>query len=340
MTSLCCSAPRPRRSPDTWHRVRTCALRRGVRGGRRRRQHRIRCRRVAGWRRPTPQTGSSSWRPAQVRRSMSGVVPDGCWWPCNNRACSPTASTCPLPQSPEPAPAASVPPAQTSPPCRSSPTKDTGRTCCSPTATLASGAGRAAAQPRTRPAGQRGTRPRRTRPGRWAHAGVTITQLRLRVGGDYSAPFRWATVGVDAIARLADDAGLRLLRSSDTPVGASPCWAGSGRPRHATARRTASPVKDTDFGRGCAGRRWRPGSAPGSQCASAPPSSPGCGATTRSRRPDWLTMPTRPVNFYRVTQGLHIVAGSAAVPLLLVKLWSVTRACSCRYRSGPRVTPS
>ena len=39
--------------------------------------------------------------------------------------------------------------------------------------------------------------------------------------------------------------------------------------------------------------------------------------------PDWLTMPTRPVNLYRVTQGLHIVAGSAAVPLLLVKLWSV-----------------
>ena len=39
--------------------------------------------------------------------------------------------------------------------------------------------------------------------------------------------------------------------------------------------------------------------------------------------PDWLTMPTRPVNLYRVTQGLHIVAGSAAVPLLLIKLWSV-----------------
>jgi hypothetical protein len=39
--------------------------------------------------------------------------------------------------------------------------------------------------------------------------------------------------------------------------------------------------------------------------------------------PAWLTMPTRPVNLYRVTQGLHIVAGSVAVPLLLVKLWSV-----------------
>ena len=39
--------------------------------------------------------------------------------------------------------------------------------------------------------------------------------------------------------------------------------------------------------------------------------------------PGWLTMPTRPVNLYRVTQGLHIVAGSTAVPLLLVKLWTV-----------------
>jgi len=39
--------------------------------------------------------------------------------------------------------------------------------------------------------------------------------------------------------------------------------------------------------------------------------------------PAWVSMPTRPVNLYRVTQGLHIVAGSVAVPLLLVKLWSV-----------------
>ena len=39
--------------------------------------------------------------------------------------------------------------------------------------------------------------------------------------------------------------------------------------------------------------------------------------------PDWLTLPTRPASLYRVTQGLHVIAGSAAVPLLLVKLWSV-----------------
>jgi hypothetical protein len=37
----------------------------------------------------------------------------------------------------------------------------------------------------------------------------------------------------------------------------------------------------------------------------------------------WFTIPTQPVWLYRVTQGVHVAAGSAAVPLLLVKLWSV-----------------
>lgn len=36
-----------------------------------------------------------------------------------------------------------------------------------------------------------------------------------------------------------------------------------------------------------------------------------------------VPFPTRPVWGYRVTQGLHYAAGIAAVPLLLVKLWSV-----------------
>ena len=36
-----------------------------------------------------------------------------------------------------------------------------------------------------------------------------------------------------------------------------------------------------------------------------------------------LPFPTRPVWGYRVTQGLHYAAGIAAVPLLLLKLWSV-----------------
>ncbi|WP_405984246.1 molybdopterin-dependent oxidoreductase [Streptomyces sp. NBC_00872] len=34
-------------------------------------------------------------------------------------------------------------------------------------------------------------------------------------------------------------------------------------------------------------------------------------------------LPTRPVSGYRITQALHIISGVAAVPLLLVKLWTV-----------------
>ena len=39
--------------------------------------------------------------------------------------------------------------------------------------------------------------------------------------------------------------------------------------------------------------------------------------------PSWLTLPVGPVWLYRVTQGLHVISGTAAIPLLLVKLWSV-----------------
>lgn len=39
--------------------------------------------------------------------------------------------------------------------------------------------------------------------------------------------------------------------------------------------------------------------------------------------PGWLTLPPEPAWLYRVTQGLHVVSGTAAIPLLLVKLWSV-----------------
>src|SRR5205085_7771216 len=37
----------------------------------------------------------------------------------------------------------------------------------------------------------------------------------------------------------------------------------------------------------------------------------------------FIAFPTRPVSLYRVTQGLHVISGTAAIPLLLVKLWSV-----------------
>jgi hypothetical protein len=37
----------------------------------------------------------------------------------------------------------------------------------------------------------------------------------------------------------------------------------------------------------------------------------------------WFFWPTHPVWLYRVTQGLHVISGIAAIPLLVVKLWSV-----------------
>ncbi|MCX6394891.1 MAG: molybdopterin-dependent oxidoreductase [Propionibacteriales bacterium] len=43
-----------------------------------------------------------------------------------------------------------------------------------------------------------------------------------------------------------------------------------------------------------------------------------------AQSPDpWFAFPTRPVRLYQLTQGVHVIAGTAAVPLLLVKLWAV-----------------
>jgi hypothetical protein len=39
--------------------------------------------------------------------------------------------------------------------------------------------------------------------------------------------------------------------------------------------------------------------------------------------PGWLPIGPDPAWLYRFTQGLHVVAGTAAIPLVLVKLWSV-----------------
>ncbi|WP_371330364.1 molybdopterin-dependent oxidoreductase [Streptomyces sp. TP-A0356] len=41
--------------------------------------------------------------------------------------------------------------------------------------------------------------------------------------------------------------------------------------------------------------------------------------------PGWLAvdLPSRPVSGYRITQGLHVASGIAAIPLLLAKLWTV-----------------
>jgi DMSO/TMAO reductase YedYZ molybdopterin-dependent catalytic subunit len=36
-----------------------------------------------------------------------------------------------------------------------------------------------------------------------------------------------------------------------------------------------------------------------------------------------MTFPTRPVSLYRLTQGVHVAVGTALIPLLLAKLWTV-----------------
>ncbi len=39
--------------------------------------------------------------------------------------------------------------------------------------------------------------------------------------------------------------------------------------------------------------------------------------------PGWFVWPASPASLYRVTQGFHVATGIAAIPLLLVKLWTV-----------------
>jgi DMSO/TMAO reductase YedYZ molybdopterin-dependent catalytic subunit len=39
--------------------------------------------------------------------------------------------------------------------------------------------------------------------------------------------------------------------------------------------------------------------------------------------PAWFDWPARPVGLFRVSQGIHVAAGLAAIPLLLAKLWTV-----------------
>lgn len=39
--------------------------------------------------------------------------------------------------------------------------------------------------------------------------------------------------------------------------------------------------------------------------------------------PSWFTYPARPAGLYRVTQGVHVASGTAAIPLLFAKVWVV-----------------
>lgn len=51
----------------------------------------------------------------------------------------------------------------------------------------------------------------------------------------------------------------------------------------------------------------------------------------------WFWWPSRPAGLYRVTQGVHVISGVAAIPLLLAKLWTVYPKLFARplFRSVP-----
>jgi len=44
---------------------------------------------------------------------------------------------------------------------------------------------------------------------------------------------------------------------------------------------------------------------------------------TLQHPPQWFEWRSRPAGLYRLTQGVHVISGTAAIPLLLAKLWSV-----------------
>jgi hypothetical protein len=52
--------------------------------------------------------------------------------------------------------------------------------------------------------------------------------------------------------------------------------------------------------------------------------------------PGWVPLGPDPAQLYRWTQGVHVISGTAAVPLLLVKLWSVFPRLFARPARGPR----
>ncbi|MEO6881968.1 MAG: molybdopterin-dependent oxidoreductase [Mycobacteriaceae bacterium] len=51
--------------------------------------------------------------------------------------------------------------------------------------------------------------------------------------------------------------------------------------------------------------------------------------------PFFFVWPTRPVGLYRWTQGLHVISGTAAIPLLGAKLWSVFPKLFAPFRLAP-----
>ncbi len=145
--------------------------------------------------------------------------------------------------------------------------------------------------------------------------GLLTRWATIRTAQASSRPFPWSIVGVDAVAGLAAEVGLGVLHAhrARPPLVRGP-W---------QARVTLRLPKESDF----TSRLRSPAVAARvglwlgicfvvcfvtglishyAQAGSQP-----------------VPFPTSPSWGYRVTQGLHVISGTAAVPLLLIKLWSV-----------------
>ena len=150
-------------------------------------------------------------------------------------------------------------------------------------------------------------------PGTGLHSG----SVRLSAGGLTSEPFPWSVVGADAMPSVATAAGFaRRDARRRRPLGRR---AGGGGGM--TALKTPPIPEQRDF----PSRLHHPRVAArvGAWLGICFFIAFATGLISHlAQQPDsWL--PSRPVWGYRLTQGLHVAAGTACVPLLLVKLWTV-----------------
>ena len=142
--------------------------------------------------------------------------------------------------------------------------------------------------------------------------------------------FAWAVVGADAIADLARPAGLGVAALGPTPSGR---WFARLGPR-AVSVKLPAPVErfttdpDAPLQQGVYRSALRDERLAAILGASLGILFSICFVTglyshIQQHPLSWLPIPARPAGLYRFTQGLHVVAGIASVPVLIAKLWLV-----------------
>ena len=150
-------------------------------------------------------------------------------------------------------------------------------------------------------------------PGAWAVARARVRRPATARAGR-GPVFRWARVGCRRRTPNSPPlAGLVVRAVFERGCAGSPSWNGRDA--------SASPRPEDFTGRTRRAVSARIGLWLGAGVRGVLPHRPG--QPLLQHPPGWFTWPTRPVSLYRVTQGIHVLSGIAAIPLLLAKLWSV-----------------